>query len=221
MINIKVERFQKSILHWYQREGRHFPWRETDDPFKIFVAEFLLQKTDAEKVKTVYGAFVRRWNTPKTLSDARISSISKMIKPLGLKYRARRMKLSAKFIVEKCNGKIPKSEVKLLELPGVGHYISSAVECFAFGKPKAVLDTNIIRIFNRVFGIQSSKKRPRDDPHFWDLAQKFVPVDRSREYNWGLLDYGALICRSKKPLCGECVIQGMCLFYKKLRLKIK
>jgi A/G-specific adenine glycosylase len=145
--------FQKSILNWYIINGRSLPWRDTTDPFKILIAEFLLQKTDVEKVKTVYGKFINQWHSPQALSKARISSISKMIQPLGLRYKAYRLKITSKVIIEKYGGEIPEAEDKLLELPGVGRYIASAVACFAFNKPKAVLDTNIIRILNRVFGI--------------------------------------------------------------------
>ena len=151
------KKFQVSILNWYANNGRCLPWRNINEPFKILVAEFLLQKTDVEKVKAVYEKFIYRWHSLQSLSKARISSISKVIQPLGLKYKASRLKSVAKVIVEKFGGKIPKVEDKLLELNGIGRYIASAVECFAFNKPKAVLDTNIIRIFNRVFGIKSKK----------------------------------------------------------------
>lgn len=206
-----AKKFQTCIVSWYASSGRRLPWRNTNKPFKILVAEFLLQKTDVERVKAVYEKFVHRWSSPQALSKARISSISKIIQPLGLKYKASRLKLTAKAVVEKFGGEIPEAEDKLLELPGVGRYIASAVECFAFNKPKAVLDTNVIRILNRVFGIQSDKNRPRDDLRLWNLAQTLVPSNNAREYNCGLLDYGALICKSKEPLCGECVLHSICV----------
>jgi DNA (cytosine-5)-methyltransferase 1 len=221
MKNKIVKRFQTSILNWYTINERRLPWRGTNEPFKILVAEFLLQKTDVEKVKDVYGKFVHYWPSPQALSKARISSISKIIQPLGLRYKANRLKLTAKAIVEKFSGEIPESEDKLLELPGVGRYIACAVECFAFNKPKAVLDTNVIRILNRVFGIQSEKNRPRDDPCLWDFAQTLVPTNNAKEYNWGLLDYGALVCKSKEPLCRECVVHNICIFHKKMKFDTK
>ena len=216
-----AEKFQASIVNWYAGNGRYLPWRDTSEPFKILVAEFLLQKTDVEKVKAVYEKFMHRWPSPQTLSTARISSVSKIIQPLGLRYKASRLKSTAKTIVEKFGGEIPEAEDKLLEFPGVGRYIASAVKCFAFNKPKAVLDTNVIRILNRVFGIKSNKNRPRDDPRLWHLAQTLVPTNNPKEYNWGLLDYGALICKSKEPLCGECILRNICIFYKKMKFDTK
>lgn len=216
-----AKKFQIFILNWFARNGRCLPWRNTNAPFKILVAEFLLQKTDVEKVKSVYKKFIYRWPSPQSLSKARISSISKIIQPLGLKYKASRLKSAAKVIVEKFGGKIPEVDDKLLELPGVGQYIASAVECFAFNKPKAVLDTNVIRIFNRVFGIKSEKSRPRDDPRLWSFAQTLVPANNAKEYNWGLIDYGALVCKSKEPLCAECILHNICVFDREIKPEAK
>lgn len=216
-----AKKFQISIMNWYAHEGRCLPWRDTTEPFKVLIAEFLLQKTDVEKVKPVYKKFIHRWPSPQLLSKARISSISKIIQPLGLNYKANRLRSTAKVIVEKFGGKIPEAEDKLLGLPGVGRYIASAVECFAFNKPKAVLDTNVIRILTRVFGIKSEKSRPRDDPRFWSFAQTLVPANDTKEYNWGLIDYGAFVCKSKKPLCSECILYNICIFCRKIKSEAK
>ena len=216
-----AKKFQISIMNWYAREGRCLPWRDTTEPFKVLIAEFLLQKTDVEKVKPVYKEFIHRWPSPQLLSKARISSISRIIQPLGLNYKANRLRSTAKVIVEKFGGKIPEVEDKLLELPGVGRYIASTIECFAFNKPKAVLDTNVIRILTRVFGIKSEKSRPRDDPRLWSFAQTLVPVNDTKEYNWGLIDYGAFVCKSKKPLCIECILHNICMFCRKIKSEAK
>ena len=207
----KVKTFQRSIVKWYVHNGRELPWRTTPEPFRILVAEILLQKTDVEKVRPVYERLLLRWPTPKALSVARFSAISKEIRPLGLKYKAGRLKSVARMIVGKYSGRVPEEEKELLELPGVGRYIASAAQCFAFSKAKAVLDTNVIRIISRVFGVVSHKGRPRDDPRLWEFAQRLVPVDRAKEYNWGLLDYGAAICKSRKPMCRQCVLRCTCV----------
>jgi A/G-specific adenine glycosylase len=212
----KIKKFQSSIIEWYKLRSRRLPWRLTNDPFKILVAEFLLQKTDVEKVKPVYEEFLRHWPSSEKLSQARLSSLSKCLHPLGLKYKAERLKSTAKILLKKSRGQVPQSEDKLLELPGVGRYIASAVQCFAFNKHKAVLDTNVIRILERIFGIQSKKNRPRDDLILWNFAQKLVPKKNAKDYNWGLLDYGALVCKSKKPLCWECGLKNICIFYDRM-----
>ncbi len=182
-------------------------------PFKVLTAEFLLQKTDAAKVVTVYEEFTSRWPSPQALSKARINSILKVIKPLGLRYKAGRLKAVASVITAD-GGRVPNKEDVLLKLPGVGRYIASAVLCFAFNEPRAVVDTNVIRILSRFFGLHSAKVRPREDPFLWKFAQSLVPVRKSKEYNWGLLDFGALVCRSRDPLCSECMLKSNCHYYK-------
>ncbi len=215
MQNKIAKKFQTSILNWYYSNRRHLPWRDSSEPFNILVAEVLLQKTDVEKVKSVYEKFMLCWPSPQTLSEARISSISKIIQPLGLRYKAERLRSIAKVIVEQFGGEIPKTEDELIKLPGIGRYIASAVECFANNKPKAILDTNIIRILDRVLGIHSEKDRPRDDARLWDITQALVPHKNAREYNWALLDFGALVCKSRDQQCGECVLKNMCMFWKR------
>jgi A/G-specific adenine glycosylase len=214
MNNKVIREFQTAIVNWYAQKGRHLPWRDTDDPYKILIAELLLQKTDVEKVKVVYEKFMRLWPTVQLLSKEDVSTISKVIHPLGLKYKASRLKATAEAIVRKSDGKVPETEDSLLKLPGVGRYIASAVECFAFNKPKAVLDTNIIRIFNRVFEIYSKKDRPRDDIYLWNMAQRLVPPNNTKKYNWGLLDFGALVCKSREPVCSDCILHNICLLWK-------
>lgn len=219
--NKVIKEFQTAVLSWYKKNGRHLPWRGTNDPYKIMVAEFLLQKTDVKKVQVVYKEFIFRWPTAQLLFKEEVSSISKIILPLDLRYKATRLKSTANAVVKKFGGKIPETKEKLLELPGVGRYIASAIECFAYNKPKAILDTNIIRIFDRVLGVHSEKNRPRDDVHLWDIAQALVPYRHAREYNWALLDFGALVCKSREPLCRECVLQNMCMFLQHGNLSTK
>lgn len=217
----KIKRFQKVIFNWYKQNKRYLPWRNTSDPYKILIAEFLLQKTDVEKVKAVYEQFINHWPTIQLLCEANIHAIAEVIQPLGLKYKATRLKSVASIIVDKFNGNIPQTTKMLLELPGVGRYIASTIECFAYNKPTAILDTNVIRILTRVLGVSSQKQRPRDDTHLWDLADELLPHKNIKDYNWALLDYGSLICRSRRPLCNVCTLQEICTFYQSNIVDVK
>lgn len=208
-----IEGFQITILNWYRQNGRHLPWRSTDDPYKIMIAELLLQKTDVEKVKVVYEKFVGHWPTIQLLYKEDFYAIANVIEPLGLKYKTARLKSIANIIVTKFGGRIPETTKMLLELPGIGRYIASAIKCFAYNKRTAILDTNVVRILDRVLGISSQKQRPRDDALLWDLAQELLPHENVKEYNWALLDFGSIICKSRRPLCNVCTLQGMCTFY--------
>lgn len=209
-----VEGFQITMLNWYKQNGRHLPWRGTDDPYKIMIAELLLQKTDVEKVKVVYEKFVGQWPTIQLLNATDFYAVANVIEPLGLKYKTARLKSLAHIIFTKFGGKIPETTKMLMELPGIGLYIASAIECFAYNKRTAILDTNVVRVLNRVLEIISQEQRPRDDPRLWDLAQELLPHDHVKEYNWALLDFGSLVCRSRRPLCNMCTIQCMCKYYK-------
>jgi len=210
----KIREFQLTMIDWYAQNGRLLPWRDISDPYRIMVAELLLQKTDVGKVKTVYNEFITNFPTVQVIYDQEDSSISRIIQPLGLRYKVTRLKLLAKVIVEEYDGKIPEAEKELLKLPGVGRYIAAAVECFAYNKSKAILDTNVIRILDRVLGIRSERDRPRDDISLWNQAQTIVPRDNAKEYNWALLDFGALVCKNRLPICDNCILQNMCRFFK-------
>jgi A/G-specific adenine glycosylase len=207
-----VEEFQIAMLDWYRRNGRDLPWRVTDDPYKIMVAELLLQKTDVEKVKMVYERFVAQWPDIRSLDVADFHAVAGILQPLGLRYKTARLESLARIIVSRFGGRIPETTKMLLELPGVGRYIASSIECFAYSKRTAILDTNIVRIIDRVLGMSSQKRRPRDDPHLWDLAQGLLPHHDVKEYNWALLDFGSIVCKSKKPLCDTCTLRGICRY---------
>jgi DNA (cytosine-5)-methyltransferase 1 len=209
----KIAKFQQGILSWYKAGGRKLPWRQTKNRYYLLIAEILLQKTDVAKVKNIYDDFIERWPTLQDLSEAKTSSIKKMITPLGLTYKANRLKNTAKVIIDDFNGYVPSSKKLLLSLPGIGRYIANAIACFAFNKSIAVLDTNVIRILGRVFKVKSNKNRPRDDNDLWDFAQSLMPSKHVKAYNWGLLDLGAVICRHDKPICGLCIIRDICEFY--------
>ena len=117
-------------------------------------------------------------------------------------------------VVEKHSGQIPNSEKELIALPGVGQYMANSVLCLAFGKKAPLLDTNIVRILERVFDIKSSKARARTDEKLWDFVRKITPPRKSREVNLALLDYGALVCTAKNPKCPVCPVSKICTAYK-------
>ena len=205
-----VTEYQRILIMWYACYGRPLAWRVTDEPYRVLVAEFLLQKTDATKAQAVYEDFVSSWPSPSALANACMSELASVLRPLGLHYRARRLRAVAGTIMQEFGGIVPPNEADLLRLPGVGRYIASAVRCFAFYQPVAILDANVIRILGRAFGVRSDTARPRDDPQLWRFAQSLVPSHAPREYNWGLLDYGASVCRRSNPLCDNCALSRLC-----------
>ncbi len=171
----------------------------------------MLQKTTVKQVQGLIYKFIARFSTPKDLAEASIKEIKKIITPLGMEHRrAVRYKKWAGIVVEKHGGQIPTSEKELLSLPGVGPYMANSVLCLAFGKEVPLLDTNIVRILERVFDIKSDKARARTDKKIWNFVKNIIPPNKSREVNLALLDFGALVCTAKKPKCDLCPVSRIC-----------
>jgi A/G-specific adenine glycosylase len=206
--------FKKQIVTWFGQNRRHFPWRETKDPYRILVAEILLQQTDAAKVSLIYSAFLQRYPSASALAEAPSDKVHELIFKIGLHYRTERLVNIAKDIKARFGGQIPCSESELLTLLGVGRYIANAVLVASFGMRKATVDTNIVRILERFFGIYSHRSRPRTDPELWAVAGSLLPRKASdcRNWNYALVDFGALVCTHYNPKCSVCVCNRKCVY---------
>ncbi|SHF93816.1 HhH-GPD superfamily base excision DNA repair protein, partial [Caldanaerobius fijiensis DSM 17918] len=156
---------------------------------------------------------LNRYPTPYELSSADLAELSSILKPLGLAYRAQRLKTLALIIVQEYNGVVPNKLDKLLSLPGIGNYVARAVMCFAFGEKYLPWDTNMVRISERVFGLKSSKTRPRDDVELADYVGTLLLTDGTiKETIWSLLDFAAQICTARKPKCRNCFGNKLCYY---------
>lgn len=208
--------FRGSLLSWFRESARVFPWREDRDPFHMLVAEKLLQQTAASKqVVDTFVRFVREFPTPLTLARAHPGSLEALIEPLGFRYRARELQALAAVLVSRFRGEIPRNERDLISLPGVGEYIARAVLSFGFGFDLAVVDINVARILFRFFAIPSPfPSNPARNPYLREMAQALLPAGRAREFNWAMLDLGALVCRPRKPRCFDCPLMNRCVFSK-------
>lgn len=211
----KSNKFVQSVLNWHRENGRHhLPWRQSTDPYEILVAEFLLQKTTAEQVKEVYPKFLDRFPRAEDLAESSREEILSVIGDLGLVYRADRMKKVAEELLENYGAKVPKEIEKLLELKGVGNYTANSVLCYAFGEPRPIVDTNVGRILKRVFRVEI-EGRLRQSKNLWSLAGELVPEGEAKEYNFGLLDLGALVCHKNDPECTNCPVKNICSYNSK------
>lgn len=212
----KEEDFINNIFKWYNNNKRDFEWRKTRDPYKILIAEIMLQKTDAKKVSQIYDRFIIKYSNVTLLSKASVEELEKEIFLLGIHSRAERLKNLAQEIIKKYNGQIPLERKKLIELPGVGNYIANAVLCFALNKDVPLIDANILRILKRVFSIKSSKSRPRNDEKMWKAVDKIIPCGRGREFNFAILDFAAKVCTAKNPKHEVCPVKDYCDYYRTL-----
>lgn len=209
LASAKVKWFRRQLSAWAKHNLRYFPWRHTLDPYAIFVAEFMLQKTDAETVVPIYETFLSRYPTLQDLAAATVDDIAQILKPLGLFFRADRLYQSAQILLDKYEGKIPASEKLLLELPGIGIYTARSICANAFNQPLAVLDTNVARILERFFGLKGERVKSRCKL-LWKAAELVALARKVGTWNLTLLDFGATVCTAKNPLCSKCLLQKQC-----------
>jgi A/G-specific adenine glycosylase len=202
------------LLNWFSACGREFPWRFTNSPFKVLISEILLQQTNADKVIGPYLELIENFPTINSLADADQREILEIFSKLGLYFRANRLKTIASEVLKRFNGEIPSNLLDLKSIKGIGDYIGNSVLCFGFMQKKPIVDTNIIRIFSRYGLFDSTKKRPHTDKQLWSYAESILPDNNYVEYNYSLLDLGAGICKSRKPLCESCPINMVCRFHR-------
>jgi A/G-specific adenine glycosylase len=209
-----VSYFRKCLRNWFQVNARALPWRTTADPYHMLLAEFLLQQTDVHKAVNVYTGMVARYPTVDRLARAHVATLRSIFGQIGLLYRAVRLSQTAKMIVGRWDAIIPADPAQLMQLPGVGRYMANALCSAAFGLRLAVVDTNVVRILERFFGVRTDAARPRDDPMIWQAAQALMPR-RSQppcEWNWAMLDFGALVCSARDAGCAACPVRRRCSY---------
>lgn len=204
-----------SLLRWYADHGRSFPWRDDVSPYHLLCAEVMLQRTRAESVRSTYERFVEEFSRPIELVEAGRETADSIFEELGLMWRAEHFWKMNRTLVSSYDGDIPESRNELLELPGVGHYVASAVRVFAFGLSETVIDSNVLRVFGRYLGIEFSKSARRSR-RVAEWAASLAPEESRacRRFNWALLDHGALVCRARSPRCGKCPLADDCWFYR-------
>ncbi len=216
----KKDLFVDALLKWYTRNRRDFPWRRTSDPYVVLISEILLQKTRAGNIVTVFNKFIAKYPNAEKLSTASFSDLKNAIETLGLHtQRASKLQKLARVLVEKYNGKVPNNKEELIELPGIGFYIANAVLCFAFGYDAPLLDTNIGRIIERVFSVKVTGEE-RKKSRVWNKIGGFIPEGKSREYNYALIDFGALVCTAKNPRHNLCPLANICDYHSNIKIKL-
>lgn len=150
----EIYKFRNYILKWFKKNKRDYPWRETDDPFRLLIAEIMLRRTNADQVKNVYIELFNKYPDSYSISKADTKDIEEILYPLGLRWRVPSIISVAQQIQEKFNGKVPHIRNELIKLPGVGDYVAGAVLSMAFNEKEWIVDSNIVRLFKRYFGFK-------------------------------------------------------------------
>lgn len=209
----KIKVCQQGILKWFEFNKRDFPWRkESMTTYNYIISEILLQRTKAETVAKFYPTFIERYPSWESIESTELTELESYLKPIGLhRQRAQRLKALAKKITS-IDGNLPIIKDELATFPFFGQYITNAVYLFVFERPSPLLDVNMARVLERIFG-KRIKADIRYDEYLQKLSHQFVNHARSKELNWGILDFAALVCKIK-PLCSQCPIQTICKYYK-------
>ncbi|MBA7480041.1 Endonuclease III [subsurface metagenome] len=209
----KKDVFQDSILSWGRCHFRDYPWRHyQQDIYAVLVAELLLKRTTATAAANTYDIFLKKYPTLLKLASATEEELALDLLPVGLyRQRARSISQMTRYLITNENGTIPSSLERLLKIPGLGDYSARAILSFGFGVPVAVVDANVVRVVQRVFG--KSMRTNLSHSAVQDLVDYILPEEAHRKFNFGLLDYGALVCRYDTPRCDKCTINRICDYY--------
>jgi A/G-specific adenine glycosylase len=203
--------FSLKIVEWYEQHHRKLPWRETKDPYRIWLSEVILQQTRVNQGLPYYRKFEEKFPTIKDLANAREDEVLRLWQGLGYYTRARNLHKCAKEVVNTYGSKFPSSFNALKNLPGVGDYTASAIASISFLEPVAVVDGNVYRVLSRVFGLDKNISQTPGKKFFKDFATKLVSTTQPDIYNQAIMEFGAIQCTPKQPRCNECIFNESCI----------
>ena len=206
--------FTKQLLHWNEQYNRRLmPWKGEKDPYKIWLSEIILQQTRVEQGWNYYNRFVSTFPNIKKLAAAPEEKVFKLWEGLGYYTRCKNLIATAKFIANEKLGKFPDSYDEILNLKGVGPYTAAAIASFAFNLPHAVVDGNVFRVLSRFFGIDIPVDSSNGKKVFTALAEVLLDKKEPGIYNQAIMDFGAVTCKPKNPLCTSCPLKTKCIAF--------
>ncbi|MBQ7581635.1 MAG: A/G-specific adenine glycosylase, partial [Lachnospiraceae bacterium] len=206
------DKIVQPLVAWYDRYGRSLPWRETPDPYRIWLSEIMLQQTRVEAVKGYYERFLKALPNVADLAAAPEDNLLKLWEGLGYYSRVRNMQKAARTVMECYDGNLPGDYDALLGLSGIGPYTAAAIASIAFGIPKAVVDGNVLRVITRVGCDDTDIANERFRREMADMLDHIIPKDAPGAFNQALMDLGAMICTpGGVPKCETCPLSNVCL----------
>jgi A/G-specific adenine glycosylase len=208
---MEVRRLRAPLLRWYRKHRRDLPWRRTDDPYAVWVAEIMLQQTRVATVIPYYKRFMDRFPDAASLARASEDEVLSLWSGLGYYRRARALRAGARMVTEAHGGRLPDDPRTLAELPGIGRYTAGAIASVAFGRAEPVLDGNVRRVLSRVLAIDGERLgRGEEQRLLWQSSGALVQGPRPGDLNQALMELGALICTTKRPTCELCPLARHC-----------
>ena len=215
----KASFFSKRLIVWYMENKRELPWRNTIDPYKIWLSEIMLQQTRVAQGLPYYLKFCEAFPKVEDLANASEEEVLKLWQGLGYYSRARNLHTTAKYVSEELKGVFPNNYKDLLLLKGIGDYTASAIASICFNEPTAVVDGNVYRVLSRVFNIDTPINSTNGIKEFKLLAQELVDEQIPGNYNQAIMEFGARFCTPQNPDCNSCIYNDKCLAFQKNKVK--
>jgi A/G-specific adenine glycosylase len=209
-----MRNFTNILLKWFESEKRQLPWKETKDPYKIWISEIILQQTRVDQGTAYYLRFLKKFPSINSLAKADEDEVLKMWEGLGYYSRARNIHYTAKYLKTHCNGKFPTSYGDILSLKGIGPYTAAAIMSYAFNKKYAVIDGNVLRIVSRYLGIQEPVDIAATNKLIMSWLENQIDDLRPGDFNQAMMDLGSLICTPKLYKCQICPLNEACMAFK-------
>ncbi len=210
--------FSETILHWYSKNKRSLPWRNTRDPYKVWLSEIILQQTRVAQGLPYYQRFIQHYPKVNQLAAADESDVLKLWQGLGYYSRARNLHYTAKTITTDFNGQFPDSYEELIKLKGIGDYTASAIASICFGEARPVVDGNVYRVLARYFGVDLPINSSAGIKYFKKLALEVMDASSISEYNQAIMEFGALQCSPQRPDCDHCPLNSGCMAFQETRV---
>jgi A/G-specific adenine glycosylase len=210
--------FSNILIDWYANNKRDLPWRHTNDPYKVWLSEIILQQTRVEQGMPYYSKFVNQFKTVNDLANAELDEVLKAWQGLGYYSRARNLHKAAQQVVEYYGGEFPNTYKELLKLKGVGDYTASAIASFCFKESTPVLDGNVYRFISRFYGVDTEINTPKALRQFKEILNQLIDVETPDIFNQSIMEFGAMHCKPKLALCESCIFDDKCFALSKNRV---
>ncbi|WP_445489729.1 A/G-specific adenine glycosylase [Niallia sp. 03133] len=208
--SIAIQEFQRDLLNWFSEEQRNLPWRQDQDPYKVWVSEIMLQQTKVDTVIPYFNRFIEQFPSIEVLSEAEEEKVLKAWEGLGYYSRARNLHTAVKEVKEKYGGVVPNTPVEIATLRGVGPYTAGAILSIAYGVPEPAVDGNVMRVLSRILSLWDDIAKPKSRKVFEEAVRGLISHENPSYFNQALMELGALICTPTSPSCLLCPVREHC-----------
>lgn len=198
------------LMEWFAHCQRPLPWRQSYDPYQIWISEIMLQQTQMDRVVPFFLRWMKRLPNPSAIISAPEETIYKLWEGLGYYSRVANIVKTARILCDQFDGQLPAERTLLLNLPGIGPYTADAIQSIAFNINTVVVDANVERFFARLLDIPTSPKEKENSIYIRKQAERLLPSGQARAFNQALMEFGALVCTPKQPMCETCPVAGFC-----------